>query len=108
VAVFVPGPAHEGRPGFVHGGLAATALDESMAALGWAIDRIHTVTANLTLRYRQPVPVDGRPVRVEAWRDRPEARRVQKVHGHLLLADGTAAVEATGLFVRVDAPAGDE
>jgi len=108
VAVFVPDASHEGRPGFLHGGLAATALDETMAALGWALDEIHTVTATLSLRYREPVPVDGGAVRVEAWRDRAGPRRVQKVHGRLVLAGGVVAVEATGLFVRVDAGRGDE
>jgi hypothetical protein len=45
---------------------------------------------------------------MEAWYDDARVRRVRKVHGRLLLADGTAAVEATGLFVRVVADAGDD
>jgi len=108
VSTFTPDSSHRGRPGFLHGGLAATVLDETMAALGWATDGIHTVTATLELRYRHPVPLDGHPLRIEAWRDGPEPRRVHKVHGRILLADGTAAVEATGLFVRVEAESGDE
>jgi len=108
VSVFTPMAAHRGRPGYLHGGLAAVVLDETMAALGWATDGIHTVTATLELKYRHPVPLDGRPLRIEAWRGRPEPRRVQQVHGRILLGDGTAAVEATGLFVRVEAEAGDE
>ena len=108
VSTFTPTTSHRGRPGYLHGGLAATVLDETMAALGWATDGIHTVTATLELRYRLPVPLDGHPLRIEAWRDGPQPRRVQKVHGRILLSDGTAAVEAVGLFVRVDAEAGDE
>ncbi len=101
VATFHPTKRHQGRPGFLHGGMAATVLDETMAGLGWALDRIRTVTATLELRYRNPVPLDGRPLRVEAWRDRPEPRRAQRVRGRLVLADGMVAVEANGIFVAV-------
>jgi acyl-coenzyme A thioesterase PaaI-like protein len=108
VSTFQPGLGDSGRPGYLHGGLAATLLDETMAALSWATDREHSVTATLSLRYRLPVPVDGGPLRMEAWYADARPRRVRKVHGRLLLADGTPAVEATGLFVRVSADAGDD
>ena len=101
VARFEPRPDHRGPPGLLHGGMAATVLDETMASLGWALDDVPTMTARLELRYRQPVPLDAGPIRIEAWRDKPESRRIQKVHGRLLLADGTVAVEADGLFVQV-------
>jgi len=100
VAVFTPSARHAGGPGFLHGGFAAMALDETMAAVGWFADRVHCVTATLDLRYRRPVPIDGRALRVEAWRPRPESRRQQRVHGRLLLADGAVAVEASGIFVQ--------
>jgi acyl-coenzyme A thioesterase PaaI-like protein len=108
VSVFRPGESHAGRPGFLHGGLAATLLDETMAALSLATDRVHSVTATLSLRYRVPVPVDAGPLRMEAWYADGRARRVRKVHGRILLADGTTAVEATGLFVQVSGPGGDD
>ena len=108
VSTFLPTAADCGRPGFLHGGLAATLLDETMAALSWATRREHSVTATLSLRYRIPVPVDDGPLRMEAWYADSRPRRVREVHGRLLLRDGTAAVEATGLFVRVAAEAGDE
>jgi hypothetical protein len=47
------------------------------------------------------VPLDGSTLTVEAWRERPEARRRQRVHGRLRLADGSVAVEASGIFVQV-------
>jgi acyl-coenzyme A thioesterase PaaI-like protein len=100
VARFDPRPGHRGPPGFLHGGIAATVLDETMASLGWALDDVPCVTATLELRYRKPVPLDGSALRIEAWRDRPEARRTQRVKGRLLLADGTVAVEASGIFVQ--------
>ena len=103
VATFLPKPVHRGPPGFLHGGLAAVCLDETMASLSLALDQAYTVTATLELRYRKPVPLDGSLVRIEAWRERLEQRRTQRVHGRLLLADGTLAVEASGLFVRASA-----
>ena len=98
-AEVVPGPAFEGAPGLLHGGMAATLLDECMGALSHALDRHITVTANLLVRYRLPVPLDGTKLRVESWRERPELRRRNRVHGRLLLADGRVAVEAEGLFI---------
>ena len=101
VAVFHPTAEHEGPRGHLHGGIAALCLDETMARLGHALDGIYTVTAKLELKYRNAVPLDGRPVRVEAWRERAEARRIQPVRGRLLMDDGRVAVEARGLFVQV-------
>jgi acyl-coenzyme A thioesterase PaaI-like protein len=100
VAVFRPRREHRGAPGLLHGGVAATCLDETMAAVGYVLDGVHLVTATLQLRYRRPVPLDGRPLRAEAWRDDGAPRRRQRVHGRLLLADGTVAVEARGIFVQ--------
>ncbi len=99
VARFTPGPQHHGPPDTLHGGVAALLLDECMAALGHALDRIHTITGTLNIKYRQPVPLDGRVVRVEAWRD-GDGRRATRVHGRIVTADDVVAVEATGLFIR--------
>lgn len=99
VARFEPRPDHRGPPGFVHGGVAAAVLDETMASLGWALDGVPCVTATLDLRFRRPVPLSEGPLRVEAWRDRPEKRRTQRVRGRLLLPDGGVGVEAIGIFV---------
>lgn len=98
VASFTPTEAHRGRPGFLHGGVAAACLDETMAGLSWALDRRRVVTATLELKYRRPVPLDGTAVRLEAWRPGPSPRRVL---GRLLLADGRVAVDAKGIFVEL-------
>jgi acyl-coenzyme A thioesterase PaaI-like protein len=98
LARFVPDPArHRGAPGYLHGGVAATALDETMAAACYLSMGLRFVTATLQLRYRRPVPLDGRPVTVEAWADGGGRRR--RAQGRLLLADGAVAVEASGIFV---------
>ena len=102
VATFVPRAEHRGVPGFLHGGVAATVLDETMASLGFMLDGIHCVTATLELKYRKPVPLNGSTLRIESWRDASGSgapRRRHSVHGRLLLADGTVAVSATGIFI---------
>lgn len=101
VARFDPRPDLMGPPGYLHGGIASTILDETMATLGWVLDDTACVTATLQLRFRTGILLDGGPVRIEAWRDRPEPRRSQKVHGRILLPDGKVAVEASGLFVQI-------
>jgi acyl-coenzyme A thioesterase PaaI-like protein len=93
VARYEPKAGHRGPPGHLHGGMAATVLDETMASLGWALDGVPCVTATLEVKYRGAL-------RIEAWRDRAEPPRTQRVRGRLLLADGTVAVEATGIFVQ--------
>lgn len=101
VARFDPRPELRGPPGFLHGGVAASVLDETMASLSWALDGIPCVTARLELRYRHGVPVDGGPVRVEAWRVSDGGRRIHRVKGRILLPDGLPAVEAEGLFAAI-------
>jgi acyl-coenzyme A thioesterase PaaI-like protein len=85
----------------LHGGIAALLLDETMAALGQTLDKAYNVTGTLNLKYRRPIPLDGRTLRVEAWRE-SEGRRATKVFGRIVTADGVVAVEAHGLFLRVD------
>ena len=101
VAAFRPRPDHRGVPGFLHGGVAATVLDETMASLGWMLDGVHCVTATLELKYRKPVPLGRGGLRVEGWRNDLRPGRRHRVHGRLLLPDGTVAVEASGIFISV-------
>src|SRR5260370_17261680 len=75
VATFLPKPEHRGPPGYLHGGLAAVFLDETMASLSIALDKVYTVTGTLELRYPKPVPLNGSPVRIHSCRHPPHARR---------------------------------
>jgi acyl-coenzyme A thioesterase PaaI-like protein len=100
VGLFRPGPQHQGARGFLHGGMAATALDEAMSGVSYALDHVRTVTGTLNLRYRRPVPLSAQPLRVEAWPDRAGAGKIHRVRGRIVLPDGTVAVEAKGIFVQ--------
>ena len=54
---------HQGAPGQAHGGLLATAFDETMGFLLWVVGR-PAVTARLETDYVLPVPVGSHAVPV--------------------------------------------
>jgi acyl-coenzyme A thioesterase PaaI-like protein len=51
------GPGCEGAPGLVHGGLLATFADEVMGFVQHGDGDVR-LTAEMTIRYRQPTPLD--------------------------------------------------
>ncbi|MBI2168607.1 MAG: PaaI family thioesterase [Actinobacteria bacterium] len=105
IAHLTPRPGHEGPPGHLHGGVAAAALDEAMGAAAHDQDGVFWVTAQMTVRYRLPVPLAAGPYRLEAEVVKDSGRR-RRVSGRLLLPDGSSAVEGTAIFVRVGSPPG--
>ncbi len=97
VAEYVAGERYQGYPGLAHGGIVATLLDEAM---GWAAYSLGTfsMTAKMTVRYRQPVPL-GQPLTVlgEVTRSRGIALEVR---GEVRDAAGLLLADAEGLFMR--------
>jgi acyl-coenzyme A thioesterase PaaI-like protein len=93
------GPAHEGPPGYVHGGWVALAFDEALGIANVASGH-PGMTARLTIRYRRPTPLRTELV-LEARTERTEGRRVHTV-GRLLDGD-TVTAEAEGIFVDIGA-----
>ena len=102
MAVFQPSSEHQGYPGRLHGGLAATILDET---IGRAImvaysDNIWGVTVDFSMRLRKPVPID-REVRVIS-RIVSDGRRSFEGTGEIILEDGTVAIEGRGKYLKMD------
>lgn len=62
---FRPRDIHGGWEGVFHGGLMATLLDEAMMAYLYQ-SGINAATAELTVRYREPVRL-GQELTVHAW-----------------------------------------
>jgi acyl-coenzyme A thioesterase PaaI-like protein len=94
-AIVVPQP-FQGWRGIVHGGIVMTLLDEGMAHAAAAAGS-RGVTAELTARFRAPVPI-GEPLFVTgrvAWR----RGRVFGLEAAVLAADGTLLAEGTGKFL---------
>ncbi len=89
---------HQGAPGLAHGGLLATAFDETLGYLNWLVGR-PSVTGRLEVDYVRPVPV-GSTLRIHAEVVGMAGRKLYtRAVGSL---DGTEAVRARGLFVQVD------
>ena len=101
VARFEPWPAHRGRPGWLHGGFAATVLDHVCAGAATSALGRPVVTGRLDLRYPNPVPIDGGPFRVEATPEVARGRMV-RVTGRIVDGGGRRLVEARALFVALD------
>jgi acyl-coenzyme A thioesterase PaaI-like protein len=85
---FVLGVNYGGGGGYAHGGIIAVVLDEAMGKLSKLTDE-RAVTAEMSIAYRKPVPVDQEII-VEGWqeevqgRNRFRAAEIRDVHGNLL------------------------
>ncbi len=101
VAIFRPSEEHQSYPGRLHGGIAATILDE---AIGRVImtkgEKIWGVTIDFSIRFRKPVPL-GEEVRVVA-RLTEVGRRTFEGTGEILSSDGKVAVQGKGKYLKMD------
>ena len=95
-ARFTPRPEYRGAGKTLHGGIAATALDEILVWAGILIEDVLTVTGTMELRFRRPVLVDE-PIIVSARVDGRSGRRLQ-ISGALEVGNETR-VEAAGLYL---------
>ncbi len=102
MAIFTPAKEHQSYPGRLHGGIAATILDETIgrAIMIACSDNIWGVTVNFSMRLRKPVPLDGE-IRVVSRVIRDE-KRFFKGTGEVLLPDGSVAIEAEGKYLKMD------
>jgi uncharacterized protein (TIGR00369 family) len=94
--------AFEGHPGYLHGGIIATLLDEAMSK---AIRALGTpsVTRRMEVEYLLPVP-SGAPLRVEGSVVRSQGRR-HWTEAVILDAEGAVLAQASGLFIAHQPPA---
>ena len=97
-APFTPQDEHQGWPGFMHGGLVATMLDEAM---GWVImaHGVWAVTGKINVRYRDPVPLH-QPLTVVGRIDK-DRRRWLLVRAEVRSSEGAVLSEADAIFMRV-------
>jgi len=100
VALFTPCEEHQGYPGRLHGGLAATILDETIGrAMNIDNSEIWGVTVDFQVRYKKPVPLDVE-LRV-VGRITNQNRRLFEGTGEILLPDGQVAVEGLGKYIKL-------
>lgn len=101
VGVFTSQEFHQGYPGRLHGGIAASMLDET---IGRAIrlrhgDALWGVTIELKTRFRRPVPL-MESIRT-IGRITRETRRHFEGSGEVLLPDNSIAVQAHGRYLKM-------
>lgn len=95
-ARFTPRSEYRGAGTTVHGGVAATALDEMLVWAGLLNEQVLTVTGKLELRFRKPLQVTEEVV---------ARARVDEMRGRRMTASGELVVDeevraqASGLFV---------
>ena len=93
------GADYQGGGGFIHGGIIALVLDEAMGKLNRFGD-IRAVTAELTIEYIRPVPVDEELV-IEAHAVDHNGRSHYYV-GQIANRAGKILAKAKGRFVEVN------
>ncbi|MFJ2114919.1 MULTISPECIES: PaaI family thioesterase [unclassified Streptomyces] len=93
-------PAHQGAPGLAHGGVLASALDETLGSLNWLL-RVIAVTGRLQTEYVRPVPV-GALLFLEAAVTAVHGRKIYcSATGRIGGPEGPVAVRADALFIEV-------
>lgn len=95
-ADFAPRPDFRGAHETLHGGIAATAIDEILVWAGIISEGILSVTGTLDLKYRRPLHVGDQIVA----RGKVEERRGRRlVIGGELSVGGTTAVQGRGIYL---------
>ncbi|MGA7342529.1 MAG: PaaI family thioesterase [Terracidiphilus sp.] len=92
------GESFEGHPGYLHGGIIATLLDEAMSKSARARG-LRTMTRHLEVDYLRPVPSSA-PLRIEGRLVKSEGRR-HWIEAGILGSDGTVLAQGKGVFVEV-------
>ncbi|WP_323450879.1 PaaI family thioesterase [Streptomyces yaizuensis] len=99
-AEFTVQSAHQGAPGLAHGGVLATALDETLGSLNWLL-RVIAVTGRLETDFVRPVPV-GTVLFLQAEITAVAGRKIySRAQGRIGGPDGPVAVRAQALFIEV-------
>ena len=90
---------YTGPPGYCHGGIIATILDDAMGKLN-KLRQVTAVTAQMKIDYLRPVPLN-KPLRVDS--------RELRVRGHkhyhmaeILNEAGDTLARSHGIFVAID------
>lgn len=90
------GPAYNGPPAMVHGGVIALIFDELLGSLN-VVHGLGAFTGTLTVRYERPTPL-GEPLEMESWIERTEGRKVFTAGE--LRHNGVVTARAEGIFIR--------
>ncbi len=90
--------AFEGHPGYLHGGIIATLLDEAMSKAVRA-KGLTAMTRHIEIDYLHPVP-SATPLRIEGRVVKSEGRK-HWTESRILSAHGTVLAQAQGVFIEI-------
>ena len=99
VGRFRIGARYQGGPGFLHGGIIATLLDEAMGKVN-RFSKARAVTAELTVEYKKPVRVDEE-ILVEGWQADQNGRNLYH-EAEIRNVRGDVLARGKGRFVAID------
>ncbi len=101
VALINPAEQHQGYPGRMHGGIAATILDETIvrSVCSGKVEQVWGVTLELRTRYLKPIPL-GQEIKV-VGRVTKEGTRFFEGTAEIVLPDGEIAATAEGKYLKV-------
>jgi uncharacterized protein (TIGR00369 family) len=99
ICEFRLGRRYTGPPGYCHGGIIATILDEAMSKVSEFRDVI-APTSRMSVEYLRPVPLRKR-LRVEAHEIRKNGRRLTRA-AEILDEKGSVLARGRGVFVIID------
>lgn len=99
-AVFTPHRLHQSYPGRIHGGIAASMLDETIGrAIQIGNPDVWGVTVELSLTYKKPLPYE---CELKAFgRITHENRLMFEGEGEIYTPDGEVAVTAKAKYVKM-------
>jgi uncharacterized protein (TIGR00369 family) len=90
---------HEGPPGYVHGGIVATLIDEAMSKLNRPLD-VLAVTRHMEVDYLKPVPL-FKPLVLTSRHLRREGRKLFH-QAEILSPEGIVLARGNGVFIEID------
>ena len=96
VCDFRLGKRYTGPPGYCHGGIIATILDDAMSKLS-KLREVVAATSRMTVEYLRPVPLH-KPLRVESRDLGKRGRRLTRV-AEIVDENGTVLARSRGVFV---------
>lgn len=92
------GPEYQGGPGFIHGGVIATVLDEVMSKVS-RFREVRAVTAELVIEYLKPVSTDELLV-VEGYETDRKGRVLHRA-AEIRNEEGVVLARGRGRFIEI-------
>lgn len=101
VVYFTPTDEYQGYPGRLHGGIAASILDEAIGRASFTLSpNIWGVTTDIRVKYRKPLPLN---VELKAvCRITKDSSMMYEGTGAIYTPDGKVAVSAEGRYMKLD------